>query len=170
MEYDRNGHRRRQSLDILMGSGKSLSAIGRKIVDAQPEVQAILYQLSYISAQSVRTLQDLDRTSPRFCNQLISFLHGNEYRDVAPRRGSGSARQLSGQCEPPYCFPPSPTHRFEETERTRHTDRRKVEERQIWNGTWLGKTGGREDVLAAGRESDGSTNERGDDKLRADRV
>ena len=32
----------------------------------------------------LRTLRDLDRTSPHFRNQLIDFLRGNEYRHVAP--------------------------------------------------------------------------------------
>ena len=32
----------------------------------------------------LKTLRDLDRTSPHFHDQLIDFLRGNEYRDATP--------------------------------------------------------------------------------------
>ena len=36
------------------------------------------------SYDPLQNLRDLDRTLPQFHNQLIDFLRGNEYRDVAP--------------------------------------------------------------------------------------
>ena len=37
-----------------------------------------------IPSNPLQKLRDLDRTSPHFHNRLIDFLHGNEYRYVAP--------------------------------------------------------------------------------------
>jgi hypothetical protein len=42
----------------------------------------------------LQTLNDLDRTSPHFHNQLIDLLRGNEYRDAVPTLEGGGLTWL----------------------------------------------------------------------------